>query len=123
MKTSAGAFGTDGPYYVYVLSTAAIGFHHAPNQRLKQLQRKEGSHLKMVWVSKPFPDRQGAEEHCARLKDKRDYEPPVFLRMCRCEYDQTDEPDVLIPVLQAGENRYTADLATGAWTLDGAAGR
>lgn len=112
----------EGPYYVYVLNTGAVGFHRTPDVRLKQTRRKEGEHVKMVWVSKPFPDRQGAEEHCARLKNKRDFEPPVFLRMCRCEYNHTDSPDVLIPVLQAGANPYTADLATGTRSVSGTAG-
>ena len=97
MRKSAGGRGKERPYYVYVLNTGVIGFHHAPDTRLSQLQRREGDGLKMVWVSKPFPDRQDAEQYCARLTHKRESEPPVFLRICRCEYDHTAKAPVLIP--------------------------
>ena len=118
MSTSRGGPVPAGPYYVYVLNTGVVGCHRTPEIRLTQLQRKHGNHLKLVWVSKPFPARWDAEQYRARLVDKRDYEPPVFLRICRCEYDQTGKPPVLIP-RQATETPYTLDLTTGAWSRNG----
>ena len=123
MRTQQEGSGQEGPYYVYVLNTGVVGYHHDPDRRLNQRRRRDGAHVKMVWVSKPFPDRRDAEEHADRLKHKRDFEPPVFLRMCQCEYDQAGQPGVLIPILQAGANRYTLDLATGDWTRNGTEGR
>ena len=122
MRTSGGGPGKDGPYYVYVLNTGVVGFHQTPDRRLNQIRRKDGDEVNIVWVSKPFPDREDAEQYCARLTYKRDSEPPVFLRICRCEYARTDTADLLIPKPVWSENPYTADLATGALSLNGAAG-
>ena len=96
MRTSAGGSVQEGPYYVYVLNTGFVGYHHKPYQRLNQIQELGAGDVIIVWVSKPFPDREDAKRFCARLNDKRDFEPPVFLRICRCEYDQTDTGDVLV---------------------------
>ena len=104
MSTSGGGPVQAGPYYVYVLNTGVVGCHQTPDRRLHQHRRKEGKHVKMVWVSKPFPDRQDAEEHSPRLRQKRDSEPLVFLRMCECEDDQTDKPDLLMPRKLAAAN-------------------